>query len=414
MLTRILAPSSRFSGTVGDDQTSVTAPLSVLIICSLLVLMQLYVAIPLSPVAGKDLDGSATAALGTAFSLAFAVGSVVWGPISDRYGRKAILVLGMIAITVVTAGLAAAPTLGFIAILRAAQGFLAASFAVVVMAYVSEAMPVRWRPTAIGAVTTAFLVAGIAGQVYGQAVSLAMGWRAAFILASVAFALAVPALAMVLAEPERLATADSLKWRFRQLLGLLGRPDMVLLYVATFTVLWAFVTMYTVLGPLLRNSFGLDETGVLLVRLAGLPGMALALIVGTLAGRLGAVRVAIGGLSLAATGLIVQGLSDDTLFILVLASVVFVAGIATTAPAVINLVTTRAGHARASGIGMYALALFAGASVGPLMAEFPFGFSTLVFVLAMGLILGAALIAVSTRTPINRTSAVDANYRSHR
>lgn len=166
--------------------------------------------------------------------------------------------------------------------------------------------------------------------------------------------------------------------------------------------------MYAALGPLLRNSFGLNEADVLLVRLAGLPGMALASIAGTLAGRLGAVRVAIGGLGLAATGLIVQGLADDTLLVLVVvASVVFVAGIATTAPAVINLVTARAGHARASAIGLYALALFAGASVGPLIAELPFRFSTLVFVLATGLILGAALIALSTRTPSSRTPDVD-------
>lgn len=397
-LAATLSPSTHGSREVGGDRAPVAAPLGVVVTGALLVLMQLYVAIPLAPVLSQALGGAVSAALNTAYGLAYAVGFVVWGPISDRFGRKTVLVPGMAALTIATAGLAAAPSLVVIAALRAAQGFVAASFAAVALAYVTEALPARWRPTAIGAVSTAFLAAGIVGQVYAQAVALAAGWRAVFFLAAAGFALLVPVLALVLGEPQRTAPAASLGQRFRQLAGLLGRADMLLPYVAAFTVLLAFVALYAALGPLLAQSFGLGQTEVLLVRLAGLPGMALAPAAGALAGRFGVVRVALSGFTLAAAGLIAQAAAAGTLPVLVVASAFFVAGIATTVPALITLVGARAGQARASGIGLYGLSLFAGASVGPLVAGLPLGFPALLLSLAAALIIGAGLVALSRHT----------------
>jgi hypothetical protein len=75
--------------------------------------------------------------------------------------------------------------------------------------------------------------------------------------------------------------------------------------------------------------------------------------------------------------------------------VVFVAGIAMIVPAVIALVGGRAGSARAGALGLTGLAVFAGASCGPLAAELPLGFSGLMVVLAALLVAAAALIQQS-------------------
>ena len=108
----------------------VVAPLAVLVPTALLVLMQLYLAIPLTPVVGEALasDGAA-AALGTAYILAYALGFLIFGPLSDRYGRKVILVPGMTAFALATAALSLAPSMSVVGVLRAVQGLLAASFA---------------------------------------------------------------------------------------------------------------------------------------------------------------------------------------------------------------------------------------------------------------------------------------------
>jgi MFS family permease len=377
-------------------QAPVVAPLVVLVICGLLVLMQLYVAIPLAPVVGQELGGAgAPAALGTAYSIAYALGLLVFGTLSDGYGRKAVMVPGMAAMAVATSVLAAASSLPAVALLRSVQGLVAASFASAALPYVGEALPPRWRTPGIGALTTAFLVAGIVGQVYGQAVALLLGWRWVFGLAAPALALASVVLAKVLVEPARDAPPVSLRRRYRALAALAVRRELALPYLATLTVLLSFVATYAALGPLLRGHFGLGDGGVLLVRLAGLPGMVLAPLAGWLVGRSGPVRVAVAGFVLAAAGLVGAALAAAALWALVLASAVFVAGIATVVPSLIALIGGRAGANRGGALGLGGLALFAGASCGPLVAGLPVGFASLLGALAVLLLAGSALVAVS-------------------
>jgi predicted MFS family arabinose efflux permease len=383
---------------VDAEPTQVVAPLAILVPCALLVLMQLYLAIPLAPVVGDALaSGGAAAALGSAYSLAYALGLLIFGPLSDRYGRKVVLVPGMVALAIATAALSLASSMTMVGVLRAVQGLLAASFAAVTLAYVGEALPRRWRSTGIGAVATAFLVAGIAGQVYAQAVADALGWRWVFGLAAPAFALAAVGLGTILAEPARRSSPASLGQEYRQLATLARQRQLALPYLALFTILLSFVAMYAALGPWLGTRFGLDSAEILLVRLAGLPGMILAPLAGWLVGRFGAARVSVAGFGMAAVGLILEAVTAGILWALVAASGVFVAGIATAVPAMITLVGGRAGPARGGALGFGGFALFAGASCGPLLLGLPLGFSGLLLALAALLIVGAALVALSSR-----------------
>ena len=386
--------------TAGTEQAPVLAPLAVLVCSALLVLSQLYLAIPLAPVVAEVLGrgGSATAAaLGTTYALAYGLGFLIFGPLSDRYGRKPILVPGMAVLAIVTAGLAAAPSLPVLAVLRTVQGLVAASFSAVALAYIGEALPPRWRSTGIGAMSTAFLSAGILGQVYAQAVADALGHHWVFGLAAPAFALAAIAIAVILIEPPHSGEPTSLAEKYRALRRLAVRRELALVNVASFPVLLSFVGMYAALGPLLRTEFRLDHTGVLLVRLAGLPAMLMAPVAGWLIGRYGATRVGIVGFLLAAAGLVAEAISVGALWALVIASVIFVLGVATIVPSMIALVGSRGGSSRAGALAVNGLVVFAGASCGPLAAQLPIGFSGLLLMLAVLLVIGAGLVAISSR-----------------
>jgi len=394
--------TQRARATAGTEQAPVLAPLAVLVCSALLVLSQLYLAIPLAPIIAEVLGrggSAAAAALGTTYALAYGLGFLIFGPLSDRYGRKPILVPGMAVLAIVTAGLAAAPSLPVLALLRTVQGLVAASFSAVALAYIGEALPPRWRSTGIGAMSTAFLSAGILGQVYAQAVADALGHHWVFGLAAPAFMIAALAIAVILIEPLRSGEPASLTEKYRALITLAVRRELALVNAASFSVLLSFVGMYAALGGLLQTQFRLDHTGVLLVRLAGLPAMLLAPVAGWLAGRYGATRVAVAGFLLAAVGLVAEALSAGALLGLVIASMIFVLGIATIIPSTIALVGNRGGSSRAGALAVNGLVVFAGASCGPLVAQLPISFSGLMLGLAVLLMIGAGLVALSTRRP---------------
>lgn len=80
-----MTPHTRASGAI--EHAPVLAPLAVLVASALLVLSQLYLAIPLAPVISHILrvDGSAAAAaMGTTYALAYGLGFLIFGPLSDR------------------------------------------------------------------------------------------------------------------------------------------------------------------------------------------------------------------------------------------------------------------------------------------------------------------------------------------
>jgi MFS transporter, YNFM family, putative membrane transport protein len=390
----------RTRATPGTDKAPAVAPLAVLVVCALLVLMQLYVAIPLAPVIGDAFERggpAAAAALGTTFAAAYGLGFLIWGPLSDRYGRKPILVPGMVLLAIVTGGLAAAWSLPIVALLRFLQGLVAASFAAAALAYVGEALPPRWRSTGIGAISTSFLTAGILGQIYAQAVAQILGWRWVFGLAAPALLIAAAAAATILLEPARSGPPASLGQKYRDMAALAVRRELTLVNAASFTVLLSFVAMYAALGPLLRAEFGLESIGVLLVRLAGLPAMLLAPLAGWFVGRHGATRVAIVGFLLATAGLVAEAFSASALWALVVSSVLFVLGVATAVPAVISLVAGRGGASRGSALAINGLVVFAGASFGPLIAQLPIGFPALMLGLAAIQMIAAGLVALSSR-----------------
>ena len=209
--------------------------------------------------------------------------------------------------------------------------------------------------------STAFLSAGILGQVYAQAVADALGHHWVFGLAAPAFALAAIAIAVILIEPPHSGEPTSLaevshpttigspaRARTRQRGSLPGAVEL------RWHVRGA--------GPLLQTQFRLDHTGVLLVRLAGLPAMLMAPVAGWLIGRYGATRVGIVGFVLAAAGLVAEAISVGALWALVIASVIFVLGVATIVPSTIALVGSRGGSSRAGALALNGLVVFAGAS----------------------------------------------------
>src|SRR5690242_8169149 len=135
---------------------------------ALVVLGQLYLTIPLMPDIEHryGVSPSAAAWVGSGFSLAYAIGNLIFGTISDRYDRRFVMIFGVVG-GAVLAGVAGLST-GFamLVAVRAAQGFVAAAFAPVALAYAVEALSPARRALGLACISCGFLLAGIAGQAF--------------------------------------------------------------------------------------------------------------------------------------------------------------------------------------------------------------------------------------------------------
>ena len=373
-----------------------------LVFTALVVVSQLYAAIPLAGPAGKSLGGDAVFALSTCFSATYALGFVLWGPLADHFGRRRTMLAGMILLTLATAGCAAAQSISALAILRGLQGITTSSFAPVALAYIAEAVEPRRRALSIGAVSTAFLAAGIVGQVVPQALANWAGWASAFLVSAAVLALCWAAIFVLVREPGR-APGLGLGRQFRQIGRLICLPEMLTLCAAHVTLLMCFIAMYTALGAH-TASLGLSDSALMWIRLCGLPCMFAALAAGPLARRRGVSGLARAGFLLAACGLVLEALASSNAVALTAASLAFVTGIALAVPAMITLFGEVSAPHRASGMAINGLVLFIGASLGPLLAR-SLAFRPLMFCCAAILSAAAACLVAFSKVRPNASAA---------
>ena len=363
-----------------------------LVVTALLVLTQLYAAIPLLAPISADLHGNATIALSTAFSLTYAAGFLIWGPVSDHYGRRRIMALALGILIASTVCCALAPSLPVLAALRAIQGLSASGFAPVALAYLSEALEPPRRAGAIGAMSTSFLVAGIVGQVLASLVALHLGWRWFFPLCGGLLAVALAVVLTVVHDATSGPSGSSLRGQFASLGRLALRPAVLALSLAHVTLLMVFVAMYTGIGGHLET-LGLRPTSIILIRLAALPAMFLCLGAGRLAVRWSWAQTARLGFGVSALGMLGEALLAESLAGLVACSVVYVAGVALAVPAMISLYGQVSAPKRGSGMALNGFILFVGTSAGPLLATSSPTFRALALTLTG--ILAVALLAVT-------------------
>ncbi|WP_327145040.1 MFS transporter [Nocardia sp. NBC_01327] len=395
-----------------DTEQQVWAPTgrTVGAVCAvgILVVGQLYVVLPVLNRLAQDWDTSKSAATWTttAFGLAYGAGFLVTGPLSDRWGRRPVIVGGLIATVVSSLIVALAPDVGTGLAARILQGLTASFFAPAAFAYLSERIAPERRIFALTCLTSSFLAAGVVAQVLAQLIANAWGWHAIFIVGALAFVVSAVVLQVVLegAADERKNTAPSagfgetVRTVFSPFAALLRQGRLVLLYASCLAVLGSFVGLYTGIQLAPPQGVGSSNGALLALRASAIPAM---IAVPLLAGRLGVitpstrviVALGIAGIAAAVTAIPLGGVWVAVWLL------VFVAAIAVAAPAAVQAIAARAGAARGAATALYTFALFVGASAGPQLANLVAhsGYSAVALAIAGLSLAGAALAYASAR-----------------
>lgn len=370
--------------------------IGVLALTGLAVVSEIYVSIPLFSTIRRafEVSQTQTALLGTAFGLAYAGGFLVFGPLSDHYSRKRVIVVGLLVLAFATFAVGISTSFVLLLSLRALQGFAASTFGAAALAYLSEVLSEDLRPVGIAFMTTSFLLAAILGQIYANIINIAFGWEWVFwSLAGIYVALF--ALMWQLPEGPSDSSSTSVSQAYVDMGKLLRKPALVSAYLVALVPLFVLVAMYTGLGSYLPATYGVTQQQLLLVRLAGVPGILLSPLAGRLITRWGSTWVVVGGLAFAATGLVIEGFAVS-LAVLVVGSVVFITGIGAVLPALVSLIGGLAGSAQGAAMALYGFVLFVGASLGPLVVPLfqSVGLAGLYAALTIVLLIAAGFLAL--------------------
>ena len=191
--------------------------------------------LPALPLIERNLPASAAGAALTlsVFLAGFAVAQLLLGPLSDRIGRRPVLLGGLGLFTVAGIGCALAPSIGALLALRFVQGTGAAAGTVLAFAIVRDVFAGAAMRAKIAYVTMVLSVAPIIAPTLGGFLLPLGGWRAVYGVLALA-GVAILAAVVLGLEETRAQQGSRGGWR-----GLLGGYGPVLRHRASTLYGWS-------------------------------------------------------------------------------------------------------------------------------------------------------------------------------
>ncbi|MBB6447727.1 MFS transporter [Bacillus benzoevorans] len=371
----------------------------------LVVLCSLYVTIPLLPKLSEiyQISVSQAAWAGSIFSICFAVGCLFFGAISDRYGKKNVMALGLVGLAIVTFMIGLSDSFSQLVVLRGIQGGLAATFSPVALTYVGVMYPPKKRVTTIGIISSGFLIAGIVGQLISSFITALINWNTVFFFFAIVYIFTSIFLWIVIPKDGMAAKDQDLFAIVRKFKISFSHKPLILCNSIGIMVLLTFVGMYTALGYYLSTSFQFDDQKIFYVRAAGIFGIILSPFTGKFVQKFGMKKVLTFGMLCSIIGLFFMGLGQS-LPIIIFMSILFVCGIAIIVPSMLALVGQLGGNEKGVATSIYTFILFIGASLGPIIATFILktGSSTMPFfvfgaILTVGIVLSIMIHSLTAQ-----------------
>ncbi|WP_169089580.1 MFS transporter [Paenibacillus sp. PL91] len=338
--------------------------------CSLIVVSSLYLTIPLFSLFEDvfQISSSKAAWAGSAFSFAFAGGALLFGGLSDRYGRKKMMISGLCLLTVSTPFIGTVHEFQWLIVLRVIQGLAASMFPPSVLAYAMEMFPTKKRVTILGFISTAFLMASIVGQIYSSTVVLGLSWKYVFYILGIVYFVSLFLIAVCIPKDITQKPEGNFFSPLKRIGGIFKKKSLPFCYIISSILFISLVGFFSTIGSYLSSSlFGLSHQEILWIRAAGIIGMFISPFDGRLVTKFGVKNVLWCGLIMAGIGLALVGTWGNLAF-LILTSIIFTAGIAMALPALLSLIGTLAGELRASALSFHMFMLFIGASLGPIIS----------------------------------------------
>jgi DHA1 family bicyclomycin/chloramphenicol resistance-like MFS transporter len=168
--------------------------------------------LPLMPALGQAFgsDREAVQLTLTMFMLGIAVGQLIHGPVSDRFGRKPAIVGGLVVTSVATAGCALSTSIEMLSALRFLHGLAASSGWLLARAVIRDRHERDDAARVLSLMMVFHSAAPLFAPVIGAALTVSHGWQAMFVFLSIYSLCVAVFFAMVFRETIAVKSRDAL------------------------------------------------------------------------------------------------------------------------------------------------------------------------------------------------------------
>ena len=365
----------------------------------LITFANLYITQPLLPSFSDEFGITpATASLSLSIAtvtLAFSL--ILFGSLSEAWGRKVIMTISIVASSLLTLILAFSPSFESLLILRAVQGFLLAGVPAIAMAYLGEEMDGSSLGIAMGLYISGNSIGGLAGRIIMGTMTDLFTWRIGIltlgglsILICLYFVWALPPSKHFTARPLNFVALT------KSLFQHLKDPGLVSLFGIAFTLMGGFVTLFNYISyKLLDEPYSLSATLVGWIFIIYLVGTFSSTWFGSLSDRFGRQPVLIAGIFIMFSGALLT--IPIHLSIKILGITIFTFGFFGAHSIASGAVSFRAKKDKAQASSLYLFAYYFGSSVGGTTGGFfwlNYGWNGIVVFITILLVL-ALLLAIN-------------------
>lgn len=292
-----------------------------------------------------------------------AIGLLITGPISDRIGRKSVMVAALFAAALCTIASAMMPTWQGVLVLRALVGLSLSGLAAVAMTYLSEEIHPRHIGLAMGLYIAGNAIGGMCGRLITGVLIDFVSWHTAMLVIGGLALVAAAVFWRILPEsrnfrPRSLhprSLLDGFTLHFRDA----GLP---LLFLEAFVLMGAFVTLFNYIGyRLLAAPYHMDQAFVGLLSVVYLSGIYSSAKVGAMADKLGRRKMLWATITLMIAGLLLTLLTP--LWLVIIGMLVFTFGFFGAHSVASSWIGRRAKKAKGQASSLYLFSYYAGSSI---------------------------------------------------
>ncbi len=369
----MLAQSVEGNGGVGGvDGKGGNGALIVLLLIVFINIAGFGIVIPLLPFYADafGIEAWQVTVLFSAYSVGQFAGEPIWGRVSDRWGRKPVLLVTMAAVGASYVGLAYAPDFATALVLRLLGGIAGGNMGVT-QAYVADITPPAQRTARLGLLGAAFGVGFMVGPAIGgllvvDGAGLA-GFRPPLLMAAALSLLAVIGIVALLQETRHAGTAQGQRAKLRDALA---NPVIAHVLLTTLVAISAFSAMEGIFGLWTKARFGWGphEVGLTFAMIGALSALTQAVVAGWLVRRIGEASTLALGLAISGFSLIAQVYAPNGAWLVAMIPLT-VLGISITNPAIAGLIShSSEPHQQGAMLGLNGALGALARIIGPLIA----------------------------------------------